>query len=368
MPHESKTIDAAAYGGHPFALTSLGQLLAARHGGDIAKWRELDPGRGDIATLFDKVLDHHADDTPLLEIVACSIGSAPVAMLADLGQMEEGEARERLAHLQGWQLVEFSGGDADQHALIRRRLRHRIEDAARSALLGRMARWYGAREIRPNPQTLDELRPRLRAVEHALEAGDAEYATDLFYRKPAEESHYTTGGWLRRHGHLHESIRLNSQTAELLERLINQEGRRELRNGLAVAHNNRGVAFKNLGRLEEAIEDYDRAIAIFQELVEQDGRRELRNDLATTHNNRGNALADLGRLDEAMEDYDRAIAIYQELVEQEGRRELRNDRAKAYNNRGNALAELGRLDEAIEDYGRAVVIYQELVEQEGRRE
>ncbi len=108
----------------------------------------------------------------------------------------------------------------------------------------------------------------------------------------------------------------------------------------------------NLSRLVEAIEDYDRAIAIREELVEQEGRRELRNDLASSYNNRGGALANLGRVEDAIEDYDRAIAIYLELVEQEGRRELAPGLESSLFNRALARVEQGKWEEARADLER----------------
>ena len=135
-----------------------------------------------------------------------------------------------------------------------------------------------------------------------------------------------------------------------------------------MCYNNRGNAYRAQGNIGEAITDYGRAIEIREQLVEKEGRRELRNDLAMCYNNRGNALAAQGNIGEAISDYGRAIEIYEQLVEKEARRELRNDLAGCYNNRGNAYSDQGKLSEAISDYGLAIEIYEQLVETEGRRE
>ena len=46
---------------------------------------------------------------PLLELVACSLGPAPVEMLAELTARDEMSVRKSLAGLKKWQMVEFEG-------------------------------------------------------------------------------------------------------------------------------------------------------------------------------------------------------------------------------------------------------------------
>jgi hypothetical protein len=139
---------------------------------------------------------------------------------------------------------------------------------------------------------------------------------------------------------------------------LEPQGRWEmgLRNGLARAYMNRGIAKQDASEYgpNAAIADYDEAIAIRAALradLEPQGRWEmgLRNDLANAYLNRGNAkyhASDYG-LSAAVADYDEAIAIREALradLEPQGCWEmgLRNDLANAYMNRGN-LANLARL-------------------------
>ena len=100
--------------------------------------------------------------------------------------------------------------------------------------------------------------------------------------------------------------------------------------------NDLAICFVALGRLREALRHFDAAVEHFADLVNVQGRTELANDLAMAHNNRGTARSDLGRLDEAIEDFDKAIAIYARLVEDEGRTELANELAIVRRNRDSA--------------------------------
>ena len=85
-------------------------------------------------------------------------------------------------------------------------------------------------------------------------------------------------------------------------------------------------------KLAEAAALYERSVAILQRLVEQEGRRELTNDLASALMNQAIALQSMDRLAEAVALFERSVAIRQRLVEQEGRRELSADLALALMN------------------------------------
>ena len=82
---------------------------------------------------------------------------------------------------------------------------------------------------------------------------------------------------------------LYDRAIEILERLVNVEGRRELANDLARLYMNKAIAVKNLGDNRAAVALYDRAIEILERLVNVEGRRELANDLAMLYSNKANA-------------------------------------------------------------------------------
>ena len=177
-----------------------------------------------------------------------------------------------------------------------------------------------------------------------------------------------TGICLAQLGRLPDAFEYFDAAVELFTRLVEQEGRSELANDLAMSLNNRGNALKDQGKLVEAMADYNKAVEIHTRLVEQEGRSDLANDLAGSLNNRSNALKDQGKFADAFADCDKAVAIYTRLVEKEDRSELANDLAGSLNNRGTALSGLGKLAEAMADFDKAVAIRTRLVEQEGRSE
>jgi len=97
---------------------------------------------------------------------------------------------------------------------------------------------------------------------------------------------------------------------------------------MAVAFNNRGVAFADKG-------DHDRAIADYTEAIRLD------RNFAYAFNNRGVALAGKGDFDRAIRDYDEAVR-------------LDPGYAIAFNNRGVAYKNKGNYDRAIEDYDKSI--------------
>ncbi|MBN1902422.1 tetratricopeptide repeat protein [Candidatus Sumerlaeota bacterium] len=312
---------AQSYGCHPYAIHLLGNLLYDLYGGDVSHWREVNPLEGELSGLLDKALERHKEYLPLLNRIACSLVASPVEMLANPGVMAEIDLRKRLSLLSRWQIVEFKGDVAEQHALVRKHIMDKLGEGEREEILGEIARWWEEREVPANPQTLEDIRPLLIATEHALEAKDADFAMDIFYTKHYPESLYPPEDWLMLFGFLEENLRLNGKFIDLLLRET-KNGRTELRNDLARSYIGRGNTLSYKGDMEGALRDYNRAIEIYETLVEKEARTELRNDLALSYNNRGNALRSKGDLEGALGDYNRAIEIYETLVEKEARREI----------------------------------------------
>ena len=160
------------------------------------------------------------------------------------------------------------------------------------------------------------------------------------------------------------AIGIRAELRELLE--PRGEWSPTLRDDLAAAHMNRGVALRLRGDLPNAVSAHDAAIAIrtdLRELLEPRGEWSpaLRNGLAGAHMNRGNALADQGNLVGALAAFDAAITVMggvQELLEPRGQwsPELRNDFAGAHLNRGIALSDQGELAEAVKAHDAAIAI------------
>ncbi|MCH8146828.1 MAG: tetratricopeptide repeat protein, partial [Planctomycetes bacterium] len=77
------------------------------------------------------------------------------------------------------------------------------------------------------------------------------------------------------------------------------------------------ICLAKLGQLPAASSHFDEIVSHFTALVEQEGRTELANDLAICLSNRGGTFQTQGKLDDAIKDYDKAILIRTRLVEQE---------------------------------------------------
>lgn len=99
---------------------------------------------------------------------------------------------------------------------------------------------------------------------------------------------------------------------------------------LALAHNNRGVAYSELGDFDRAIADYERALQL-----RPGDPKSLRN-LRIAHTRRGLAAARVGEVDRALGDLTRAI-------------ELEPEHPTAYVRRAELRLERGEVDAAIGD-------------------
>lgn len=73
-----------------------------------------------------------------------------------------------------------------------------------------------------------------------------------------------------------------------------------------------GLALDNLGKSSEAIKEYDESIKIYEELVNQQGRIELKNDLAKAYLNKGVALEQKNDSVGAVEMFGLAIELWEE--------------------------------------------------------
>ena len=147
---------------------------------------------------------------------------------------------------------------------------------------------------------------------------------------------------------------------------------RPLRNELATVYQSRGNARLQGGDLAGAVKDCDSAIALregIRDLARAQGGEDgwalpLRDDLATACQNRGLARAQGGDLAGAIADYDAAIAILDGIRDRtraQGGEDawsppLRNGLARVYQNRGNARLGGNDLAGAVIDYDAAIVL------------
>ena len=164
------------------------------------------------------------------------------------------------------------------------------------------------------------------------------------------------------------AVALYDQAIAIHERLVNQEGRWELANDLAGLYMDKAAALRDLGDTRGVLALYDQALVIRERLVNQEGRWELANGLATTYGYKARAVRDLGDNRGAVALYDQEIAIRERLVNQEGRCELADDLATTYKSKAVALRALGDARGALALDDQAMAIRERLVNQEGRRE
>ncbi|HEY6341771.1 MAG TPA: tetratricopeptide repeat protein [Bryobacteraceae bacterium] len=189
------------------------------------------------------------------------------------------------------------------------------------------------------------------------------FAEKLGLREDVATALVNKGNALANLKRLEEALACYDRAIEIREELV-RAGRPDLSKGdlredMASALMNKGVALGGLRRFDEELTCYDRAIEISEELVRA-GRSDLAEDVATALMNRGVALGSLRRFDEELTCYDRAIEIREELV-RAGRSDLRENVATALMNKGVALWSLERLEEALACYDGAIEIREELV-------
>ena len=131
----------------------------------------------------------------------------------------------------------------------------------------------------------------------------------------------------------------------------------------AIAHFDRGIAFRKSGQIRRAIGDFDAALRLKPNFPEAYDERGIAKDvdgdvdgaiadygeairqnpnLADAYNNRGYAWQQKRQYDKAILDYDAAVRI-------------QPDNSRAYTNRGSSHQALGQYDKAIDDFSAAIL-------------
>ena len=173
---------------HPLARTVLGALLRDAYGGDAAKWplasakglaprralhelltvtRQHLPGRP-FADQFLQVAAH-AEENPSLEVIAAGMNgfeSSPSKTGEDL--------RELAVTLGKWQLLRWEPPKAvvSLHPLIKHYFAGLVPTDQSLAIHRRMAEWYDAQALPPNPSSVEHVRCRILAILHRSRCGE----------------------------------------------------------------------------------------------------------------------------------------------------------------------------------------------------
>jgi tetratricopeptide (TPR) repeat protein len=349
---------------HPLSLTILGKVAIRKYDGQIDRFKErkaviredlklkvlLDemqtalPKRKDSDHLLDLLA--HFIETPTYEQYASflrwiALGTGHTALMASPGlHVDDDALREALATLDDWSLVTW---DRPRHVLhVHPLVREYFRTiSTRAAAVNRaLSDWYRGAEVPAGGETLDQMKPRIRALEHALLADDACRCDGVMLAPVSGCS--SLAEWMAVWGHQSTGIDLlgkviaRSQPPDRVRHLIS-----------------RGAMRQDLGQLSEARRDFSEGIEWLRAWPTRRFRH--RHDLAGAYMNRGNALAAAGRPDWAVTDFNHALKT---LAAPFGlRRGVELIAGDVYMNRGAANRELGHLVAAERDATRALEIY-----------
>lgn len=398
---------AGEYGNHPLAVTALGSILAEFYGGDLARRpdvRDRVELEDKISVLLRDLETHRPDDVQILQVASLCFDEAPLpAIVAGIGDdtADGGEIRDRMAVLDRWGIVDFDGtgdGVVRLHPLIKNHFAAKVEDPA--AIHRRLSLHFEEKEIPDDASRLDDVRPRILAIEHAFVAGDVERCCNLLSEKM--NSLYSLSEWFNAWGEFRFATSFVERLAEratgpirarlladiavygiaeacyagALTKLdeaisfwrasIRSDIGPDLRGHMAGALHNRARVRALIQGWEDALVDYDEAVTIWRELVQNEDLGHLQYDLAGTLQNRATLHAEHGDVNCALCDYNEAIAIYRGILKDSKGRDTRNDLARTLQNRGITQQAIGDVVRALADYDEAVAIRRQLVEEERR--
>ena len=406
---------ASEYGNHPLALTVVGRLLCKRYHGRIEmlpRVSALDPQQR-LFELFEETRRHlprGSASERLLGVAALDVGNPPLgALLAALSPRNRGwwprdslfrsrsassdDLREHLLLLADWHLIAFDAASDSvrMHPLLRQYFAGLVKDHA--SVHRAYAEWYEVHPVPDDARRLDDVRPRVLAIEHWLLAGGIERAAELFLGRLTET--YTFAEWLAANGHLSRDLvtrlaaasksQLRAEFLSVDAALARQLGALEdavasldeavsllqaSASGdqtdrdvpLAGILMNRGNCLRQLCRYAQSLADYDRSIGMLEH-----GIREPAVALATAYMNRGGLFHDMGRLTPALADCCKAVAAYEHVARSTTAHALPPALAAAHCARGNVLSDLRRFSSALDDFDTAFSLYERLVD-EGRTE
>ncbi len=215
---------ADAYDRHPLALTVLGTRLKKLYGGRIDK-----VGRIQILDHRER-LHHLLEEThrslpgdeqterflhvatqclenPTLPTVAAGMG-LDVSTHAELAD----DLIEQAILLADWQLASWDGETerVGFHAIVKQFFAGQAEDVPQ--IHSRLCDWYVDQPIPQVASTLEEARPRILAIEHALRADRIEICSQLMYGRLTTRASFAE--WLANWGHLQLGVDLLDRLAE----------------------------------------------------------------------------------------------------------------------------------------------------------
>ncbi|HWB03866.1 MAG TPA: tetratricopeptide repeat protein [Verrucomicrobiales bacterium] len=199
---------------------------------------------------------------------------------------------------------------------------------------------------------------KTRAAECLAELGNTAEAWAAYSGLVSTHSH--RGDALLARGKADAAARHYEKAAEILTRLIEIGGRKELARELAMSHNRGGDAFLLQGNLDAAVGHYEKALAIRTRLGEQN-RSQGAGDLPESLMKLSGGFFAQGKWEEAVERAQKAVEI---LAGQTDQKAFANDLAAAHTRLANTLFAHGKPAAAIEDYTKAIELQSRLIAQE----
>ena len=391
---------------HPLALKVVSGYVYEEYGGLLCELESLDDVSPEDALqhLFRQVearLPARAEATRLLEVVSHSQDAPTVKALTDVladdspvGTSAANNLRRLLATLSRYQLLRFDSRSQTifVHPLVKQHFASAVEHEDRRSIHQRFLRHYASLPIAQDPTTLEDVRPRRLAIEHAILAESARECAQLLLTSISDGSTFAL--WFGEHGHFTEGAEVLRRAAQLdsnsqryrfliprsvlclpigrlkdaigdldeaIASLDSEDGGKtiERTTELAGALMNRADGLRQLFQYGAANQDLDRSIMMFKELAESEERFCFL--VSAAQMNRGLVLRETGSVRLALQDFNAAIETYHSRLSPDLNR-INPELAAALANRGNALADLRQLDAAIEDYGNARDIFQSLLD------
>lgn len=385
---------------HPLALNVFGGYVQKRYGGILKEGVGVQTwDRKKILTkLFTEVyerLPRKMASDPFLGVVACTIEEAPLEAIEAVLQLEgltdeEWAPLDCALSLADWQVLTYHPriGTVGMHALLKDFFKKQLTASQQEDFHRHFAQWYFQQPISESPKTLEQMKPRLLAFHHSLQAKDLLLCEEIIWGSVTPL--FSLVEWMGAFGHLHYGVQMLdrfvdkasdqllakiriaraallrptgdhllawkdlSEAISLLETQFKEDPLATVAD-LAGALSNRGTVNLELIRYPESLEDFNRAVS----LLESHQGEAFRIQLASIYSNRAMVLRENGQLTAAINDCSCAIAIHEDLFEPVYR-QLNAELASAYYNRGNAYLDLHLDEEALQDYTKAIQIHTNL--------
>lgn len=392
------------FGYHPLALQVAAGYVVEEYGGmlgDVPALADVSPDAA-LQWLFGEVQSRlPAAEKSLQMLRVISLSQQEPAMPRDaLDHVLQALAgstvhsRPLLTTLARYQLLTFDGVRITAHPLVKQYFSASVDAEQTRRIHELYYEYYRNQPVPEHAASLDDVRPWLLALEHALLARSSELCSELFTSRFMQR--YPFVEWFGAHGHFTEGAETLRRAAELdsstcryrfliprsalclpmgrideaikdldaaIDLLASVESQPlaqpEQAGELAAALSNRGNAHLKVLRYDAAALDFERAVQLFEELAAKEDRHWFH--VAAVRSNRGILFRELGGISRAIEEFSCAIDIYRTRIA--AHLNLKNDAlAAALYNRANAYSDIKRFTEALDDYVSARAIYESLLQ------